>query len=639
MKGIEQKLKNLPQKPGVYLFKNAQGEVLYVGKAKNLKNRVRTYFQKGQVLEPRISIMIRQAADLDYLVVASETESLILENNFIKQYHPRYNVRLRDDKNYQFLKIDYDTEIPQIYPVRKIAPSLSPLKLGGEEKRRSRAKYFGPYTSSVRPTLQLIQRIFRLCQNKEVRERACFAYHLSRCPGVCIGKISIDAYRKVFDFVEEFLNHQQSQITKELKSQMKQAARERQFERAAILRDRLQALSHLWEKQVVVSAKKVDEDVLGLFAASAGAVINLFRIRGGRLVQRENFYMTHSNSAAPEILEKFLLQYYVEASDVPKLIFVPEHLENQGRIVQALTQTAAKNIAFIKPSRGKKAQLVKLANENARHYYERELASFEKQAQEILLKMQTVLRLPKPPERIEGYDISNLQGTNPVGSMVVFLNGQPAKSQYRKFKIKGKETPDDFAMMREMLTRRFARLSSPPFQGGGGPRSGGVVNDKTSSTTSSLRDTPPRAGGDTNTWPLPDLIIIDGGKGQLNAALKALQATSHKLIPIIGLAKRLEEIFLPGERRSVILPGDSPVLFLLQQIRDGAHRFAISFHRNRRLKSQTASHLDEIPGIGKTTKKKLLQKFGSITPIRQASLLTLAKDIGHARAKKIKELL
>lgn len=610
MSDVREKLKDLPKKPGVYLFKGADGRIIYIGKAKNLKNRVRSYFIRGSGRESRTEIMIREIQDLEYRVVSSEIESLILENILIKQEKPRYNVSLRDDKNYQFIKLDYAEEIPQIYTVRKLG-----VRTG------KNAKYFGPYTSglSVRSTLNLIKRIFRLCRNKKIGKKPCFAYHLGRCLGVCIDEISVEKYKQTFKQIEHFLAHRQTEILRDLKNEMKAAASKRQYERAAVARDKIRALEHLWERQKIVSTRNENQDFLGIHRAEKQATVTVLLVRAGKLINQENFTMDHNGAAPEEVLEKFLVQYYAETSEIPREIFVPENLLNSAQIERALTRLRGTKVKVLRPTRGKKRKLVELAKENAEIFYQREMSSFSARGgsafggENLLEGLKSLLKLPTLPRRIEGYDISNIQGTNPVGSMVVFTDARPDKSQYRKFKINVKDTPDDFAMMREVLNRRFRHhITLSPGEGREGERS--------------------------QPWPAPDLIVIDGGKGQLNVAVSVLKAINYEL-PVIGLAKRLEEIFIPGMKQSIILPNDSAVLFLLQQIRDEAHRFAVTFHRSRREKFQIRSRLDEIAGIGPTTRKKLIAKFGSSRAVREADVSAIAEITGKARAKKIKEQL
>lgn len=611
---LKKQLNNLSTKPGVYLFKNSAGEVIYVGKAKNLKNRVRSYFQESQNLPIRTAVLIQQISRIEFTVVSSEIESLILENIYIKKYKPRFNILLRDDKNYQFIKLDYDQEIPQIYPVRKISlPNQKP------------ASYFGPYTSglAVKNTLHLIKRVFRLCQNKKITAKPCFAYHLGRCPGICFGKISRAEYLAGFTEINKFLRHEHKQILVEQEKNMKRAAAQKHFEKAARLRDRLLALRHLWEKQKIISPQDFNHDYLGLFLAKTQAYISILKVRHGRLLGQENFILDHHEQNASEILNRFAMQYYQETSDLPKKIFVPVPSGHLPHLQAALQKLRQSRILIQKPARGRHAQLLKLASENAEQYSRQQLASFEKDQNAVLAALQKLLSLPRLPSRIEGFDISNLQGTNPVGSMVVFENGKPAKSRYRKFKIQNKTTPDDYAMMKEMLTRRFVHSQ---------------IGSK-----SQIQNTKSQKNSKQQ-WPLPDLVIIDGGKGQLNVALTALRISNFqfpisKQIPLIGLSKRLEEIFIPGQKAGIILPGNSPILHLLQRIRDESHRFAISFYRGRHRYELSRSRLDDIPGIGPATRKKLLKAFGSLSAIRQAPFSALEKVVGGEKAQKIQESL
>src|SRR3989344_4272754 len=565
MAKLKYKLKNIPQNPGVYLYKNRAGEIIYVGKAKNLKKRVSSYFQK-RALDPKTAALVADIRDLEYVIVSSELEAVMLENNLIKKHLPRYNVLLRDDKNWQFIKIDYEVEIPQVYAVRKV-------------DRQGPNKYFGPYTSglAVKNTLKLIKRVFHLCTNKKVGSRPCFQYHLGRCPGVCIGEAGLPSYRRSIGLVEQFLKNRQGPVLKQLQTEMAEAAKSRRFEKAAAARDKIFALRRIWEKQKIISPRPLSEDYLGLHRGGRAAIIKLFQVRDGRLVGQETFELKIGGPENDdEILQSFTAQYYAEATDRPK------------KTISLLTP----------PKRGNKLALLRLAEENAKDYFEKNFLGPEM----TLSELKTALGLSVLPRRIECYDISNLQGTNPVGSMVVFGNGEEAKSEYRKFKIKGRTVSaeglpkaDDVGMMREMLTRRF----------------------KTD-------------------WPLPDLVVIDGGRGQLNVALRVLTAY-HLRLATIGLAKRLEEIYLPGKPRPLRLPENSGALHLLQRLRDEAHRFAITFHTKRRGREQGRSRLDDIPGVGPKTKKLLLQKFGTVKTIRAASAALLAETIGPILAKRIKE--
>ncbi len=597
-KTLTAKIADLPQKPGVYIFKDAKGLVLYVGKANKLKNRVSSYFKKdgGDNRGERIRLMISLIADLTYTVTDNETESLILEKNFIKQLKPKYNVDLRDDKNYLFVKINLKDEIPTIGYERKI------------EDRN--ARYFGPYTSgiAIKDTLRWIRRIFPYCANKKVGTKPCFYYHIGKCPGVCFGKITLEEYRNNYiKKIIQFLEGRLGEILSQLQLQMKGYARAGLFEKAARVRDQIFALNRVLERQKLVYPKNIDQDVFSLHQDGT-VVVNLFQIRAGKLIQKENFVLDNAKQLpAAEILEQFLPRYYLDASSLPKEILLPAKISLEELRPAFVGKRLPK---LLTPTRGKKQELIKLGEQNAKQFLESTTDKHlleEARLLASLRELQRVLDLTDLPGRIEAYDISNIQGTNPVGSMVVFDFARPKKDQYRKFKINKKQTPDDFAMMREMLERRFARSL-----------------DKTA-------------------WPLPNLILIDGGKGQLSSALAVLKKfqlqDSRFQIPIFGLAKRLEEIFLPNRKEPIILPVNSQALFLLQRIRDEAHRFAIRYHRHLRSKGSLSSVLDEISGIGPAKKKILLQKFGSAAKVRRASLTELSAIVGSKLAEKIKASL
>jgi excinuclease ABC subunit C len=603
---LAEKIRELPKKPGVYIFKDAKGLFLYVGKAINLRNRVSSYFRPvrrslgtggkdaGQG-STRIQYMITQIADLDYAVTDNEVESLVLENNFIKQFQPKYNVRMRDDKNYLFIKINIKDEIPTIEYDRK-----------PDDKK---ARYFGPYTSSIsiKDTLRLVRRVFPYCANSKVGSKPCFYYHIQKCPGVCIGKISLEEYRSSFiGKIIKFLEGKQIEILSDLKKEMKFYARHKQFEKAARVRDQIYALNRVLERQKLVYPTKIDQDIFSIHC-EAVASINLFMIREGKLVQKENFILENTRQVSQEeILESFLAKYYLDATNLPKEILLPVKIKEIE--IKELLKRKGRNAKIFTPTKGPRTKLMELGRENAKQYLESQSDKHlleEARLLAALKELQRILELPTLPGRMECFDISNIQGSNPVGSMVVFDFGHPKKDAYRKFKINKKQTPDDFAMMSEMLERRFKR--------------------------SEEKDPAKR-------WPLPELVVIDGGKGQLSTGVKVLKQSGLN-IPIIGLAKRLEEIFLPGQTESIVLPKDSIALFLLQRIRDEAHRFAITYHRKLRSKSAVASALDQISGIGPTKKKKLLEKFGSAAKLRQASLTEIAEIVGSRLAEKIKASL
>lgn len=595
---LKSKLKDVPKKPGVYLFKDESGSVLYVGKARDLRSRLSQYFSREGDGRPQIPFLMQDARDFEYILTDNEVECLFLENNLIKKYKPRYNIMLRDDKNYAFIKIDYEPQIPQIRVIRN--------------PDGKNAKYFGPYSSAlkVRETLHILRKIFPYCANEKIGSRPCFYYYLHRCPGVCVGKISIEEYRHdTIKKIIQFLAGNILEIRREIKLQMQAAARAKQFERAASLRDQLRSIEVIEERQKAVFAQKVNWDFISSFQTADKTALNVFLIRSGKMIDRKNFILENTaNKPEAEIISAFLQKYYLENSDLPKEIFVPALPGGDPAFLKSLF--SGKKIKIEQPTRGKKAQMLKLGVQNAKEYFESWATGEASELSRTTLaldELQKVLQLPKIPFRIECFDISNIQGTNSVASMVVFENAKPKKSDYRKFKIKIDGEPNDFAMMREALSRRFSRRH-------------------TSETAAQFAA--------RQNWPLPDLLVIDGGKGQLGVA-EAVLAESGLQIPTIGLAKREEEIFTPGKSEPIVLPKSNYALQLLQRLRDEAHRFAITFHRSLRGKAAHRSALDEIPGIGPKKKKLLLKKFGSVSEIKRASSEELAQAIGRELAERL----
>ncbi len=586
---LKLKLKNVPQKPGVYLFKNAGAEVLYVGKAHNLKNRLSQYFQKNHDGRPQIPFLMQAVADFDYIVTDNDIESLFLENNLIKKHMPRFNIKLRDDKNYAFIKIDYQTEIPQIYTIRN--PDTK------------NAKYFGPYSSAhkVRETLQLLRKIFHYCGNAKISNKPCFYFHLHRCPGICVGKISLEEYQATIDKIALFLSGNISAVKKDVQKQMLAAARTKKFETAAELRNQLRSLAVIEERQKIIFAQKVNWDFISLFQTIDKAAINVFVIRAGKMIDRKNFIMQDTdNQNAAEIISAFAQSYYLRSADLPAEVY----LEALPKDLDLLLTSSGKKLKIAKPRRGKKSALIKLGRENAKEFFEswtREQAGETARSSLALAELKKILKLEKLPARIECFDISNIQGTNSVASMVVFENGKAKKSDYRKFKIKNDGQPNDFAMMRETLLRRFSLA---------------------------------HLDGTLKAWPLPDLLVIDGGKGQLGVAMDVLDQQDLQ-IPTIGLAKREEEIFVPGKAQALRLPESNYALQLLQRLRDEAHRFAITFHKKLRAKQAQHSRLDEISGIGAKKKKLLLNKYGSIKNIKRAEEKELRAMLGARAAGEL----
>lgn len=632
MSQLKDKLQEVPRKPGVYKFLSNEGVVLYVGKAKNLRARLSQYFNHTDT-RLQLPFLMAEATDFEYIVVRTELESLFLENTLIKEYLPPYNIQLRDDKSYAFIEIDYSAEIPQLSYARKTT----------QDKQK---KYFGPYTSvkKIMHTLDVARKIFHFCSNKQVGQRPCFYYFLHRCPGVCIGQVSLTEYKKHFQKIELFLSGQTKSIKKQLKIDMVTLAKQKKFELAARTRDQFQALSSLEEKQITIFTQNVSWDFVSVFIDDLNACVNLFKVREGKLRDNENFIFQNTIAIAKEnrpqeVIQKFLETYYADTTDLPKEIFVQHSPSNEAVVRQLLKSRRKNNIKLSVPAIGDKQKLISMGVTNAQECllkWQQSQATNIDNMNQILQELQDLLKLPNRPARIECYDISNTQGTNPVASMVVFRDGLPQKSEYRKFKITTKQTPDDFAMMREALTRRLTRVavSSPPLEG------------EPEGVEISTSPNPSLKGGGTKTqnspmkdnWPTPDLIIIDGGKGQLGVAVEVLKELKLK-IPVIGLAKRIEEIFRPHNSVPIVLDHSNPVLQLLQRLRDEAHRFGITFHRSLRSKQAVKSALDTIPGIGPATKKLLKQKIGTINQIKQASFEELTNLIGKSKADIIKRSL
>ncbi|APF19443.1 UvrABC system protein C [Caldithrix abyssi DSM 13497] len=588
---LEDKLSRIPAKPGCYLFKDQSGAILYVGKANVLKNRVRSYFQKSRPFHPRLNALVKKIADIEWIVTDSEVEALILENNLIKEHKPRYNVNLRDDKTYPFIRITSE-DFPQVFVTRKIV--------------RDGSEYFGPYTDvkNVRYVLKTLRQIFpiRSCKfqlTPQVIEKKkvdlCLDYYIKKCKGPCQGLQSKEDYARMIEQVRKFLRGKTDELSKELKRQMADLAARMEFEEAALVRDRLKALEQYRNNQKIVQGDFKDRDVFAIALEDQDACTVVFKIREGKIIGKQHFYLKQvgwKNDA--EVLEEFLNQYYFSNQDRPQEIFVQTALESASALESWLTRESGRRVRVVTPQRGEKHKLVQMAVKNARFLLDELQLQKMKKEQTVhftVLALHRDLNLPKPPLIIECFDISNIQGSDAVASMVCFENGKPKKSEYRRFKINTKQTPDDFAMMREVIGRRYRRL----------------LDEKKR---------------------LPDLIVVDGGKGQLSSAVQVLKQLGLEDQPVIGLAKRLEEVFVPGEKESRILPEKSSGLRLLQQIRDEAHRFAVTFHRKRRSKRTLHSTLDDIPGVGPTRRQKLLRVFGSVKNVAAASKHELMSKAG-----------
>jgi len=591
LKGI---LDTLPVKPGCYIMKNASGEVIYVGKAVNLRSRVRSYFQEHADHERKVLKLVAQITDLEWIVVGSELEALILEMNLIKKHRPRFNVRLKDDKRYPYIKVHLASAFPKVTITRQMVSDGS--------------RYFGPYTSvwAVHQTLDLLRHIFPyLTCDREITgrdARPCLYYDIKLCSGPCIGAIDRAGYNQLISDLCAFLDGRTDPIVSRLQQEMNTAAQELNFEKAALLRDQLQSIERVVEKQKVITSDQSDSDVLAIARADNEACVQVFFVRNGRLMGREYFVMEGTEELPDDqVMAEFIKQFYTEAAVIPDRVLLPNEVEEAQIIRQWLnTRRGGNKVELRVPHRGTAHELVKMATENAVETLQALRSQWEadknKQTQ-ALSEIQQALNLPEPPNRIECYDISNTQGTASVGSMVVFEQGTPSRGHYRHFNIKTVSGADDFASMEEVLTRRFKRWQSAQEKQGLG------------------------AKPDPSFALLPDLLIVDGGKGQLGRAVNVLAAFNlAEVVPVAGLAKQQEELFQPGRSDSVVLPRHSQGLYLLQRIRDEAHRFAITAHRKARGKVGVASRLDAVPGIGPARRRALLQQFGDIESIRQASL-------------------
>ena len=615
-KGFTDRLAATPAGPGVYLMRDEQGNVLYVGKAASLRNRLRSYFASQSGLEHKIRNMVARVADFDFIVTETDTEAVILECNLIKQHKPPYNARLKDDKSYPFIKIDYSEDFPQIYITRHVTKDGS--------------RYFGPFASaySVRRTLALLKKLFpyRSCTKTITGNdpRPCLDYFIHRCVGPCIGAVDSRQYADVIDQVIMFLEGKADKVAKSIGARMYEAAEAQEFERAAALRDQLRAIESVHEGQKVLHLTNENMDVLAVAPGLAEAMVQVFFVRQGKLVGRDQFVMAGTAQDGPaKILGAFVGQFYDANPYVPSRILLQHPLEDADAIQEWLEHKRGGRVVLHVPQRGEKRRLVQMVSENAVQGLEQLKV---KQANDgdlpsAMEELQEALSLPRSPRRIECYDISNIQGSNPVGSMVTFEDGKPRKSDYRRFKIKSVDGVDDYSMMREVLTRRFKRLAKS--QNGAGDSA----------------DKPDEA---RSAWSSPpDLVLIDGGKGHLGAALQVFLELGIDGIPLSSLAKENEELFVPHTPEPIVLPRTSQALFLVQRLRDEAHRFAITFHRQRRSKRATASVLDDVSGIGPKRRRMLLRKFGSVTGIREATLDDIAAVPGMTvkLARRLKEYL
>jgi excinuclease ABC subunit C len=586
---IESQLKRVPQRAGVYLFRNAQGDVLYVGKAKSLRPRVRSYFQPGSS-DTRQGI--RQMADrvetIETIVTQSEVEALHLEQSLVKRHRPPFNVRLRDDKSFPYIAVTVEDDYPRVMFTR--------------ERHRRGVVYFGPYANAkkVRETLDVLNRVFRYrpCEGPQPGRHSgipCLDFHIERCHAPCVGYISKDDYGELIEQVIEFLSGDDRPIRRRLEQQMREAAAEERFEDAARYRNRLAAIERLSERQAVERKSIGTIDVIGVAVSEQRAAVQVFPLREGRMVDRYSFHLENAaGEDVDEVLEQFCLEYYGSAPSIPPQILVPRGSGDTDALAEFLSERRGSRVEVRAPERGEKRRLQELAQQNAQLALESETFVAEtKRARrvEALEELREALNLESLPIRIECFDISNIQGQEVVGSMVVFEDGVAKKGHYRKFTIRGVDGQDDFKSMNEVIARRFSRLAADP------------ASEQWNESFAAA----------------PNLVVIDGGKGQLSAALAAMQELDLPRVAVIALAKRIEEVFVPGRAEPVLLPASSPGLQLLQRIRDEAHRFAITFHRQRRDASARESVFDQLEGVGPARRRALLQHFGSFERVVGAS--------------------
>lgn len=588
---IREALAVLPDKPGVYLMHDKDGKVIYVGKAVVLKNRVRSYFRNLASHTPKVRAMVAKIADIETIVTSSEVEALILECNLIKKYRPRYNIMLKDDKSYPYLKVTLNEEFPRLYVTRR--------------KMRDGAKYYGPYADAgaMHATVKLLRSMFplRTCRTMNA-ERPCLNYHIKRCLAPCAGLVSKEEYGNMIKSVCMVLDGRTAELERDLKRRMQEAADNYAFEEAARLRDQLQAVMRLNEQQKAVTGQDSDMDIIGFAKDMTGICIQIFFVRKGKLLGRDNFFLQDDGESEQEVITAFVKQYYNEALYIPREIALPvlPDAEEQGVIEQWLAEKAQRKAELVRPQRGVKKDLLHLANDNAAKLLEERLRKGQlslKNDVQAAEELQQALGLPNPLERMDCFDISHTQGSETVASMVVFRNGSISKKDYRRYKIVSAEgKPDDFKSMQEVVYRRYKDYED-----------------------------------------LPSLVVIDGGKGQLSSALEVIRGLGLHDLPVIGLAKREEEIFKEGQSESILLDRDSAALHLIQRIRDEAHRFAITYHRKLRGKRNLVSVLDHVEGIGSKRRQELWKAFKTLDEMKVASVEELAavESMNYAAAQKL----
>jgi len=611
-KEMETKLKNLPDTPGVYIMKDQSGKIIYIGKAVSLKNRVRQYF-RATGHTGKVGAMVSNISDFEYILTDTEVEALILECNLIKKHRPKYNILLKDDKHYPYIEVTTEEEYPRIRLTRKI--------------KKDKNRYFGPYTSAkaVRETMEAIRKIFpiRTC-NRKIREgqpaeRPCLNYYIRQCWGPCRGNVKKADYQAMIKDVCRFLDGRQEDLLDEFRRKMTEAAENLQFERASVLRDQIRAVEKILEGQKIISTSMKDQDVIALFQGFNRTAVQVFLIRGGKLISSERHILEETGETEQkDIIDSFLKQFYADSSYFPREIWIQQDIDDHKVIEEWLSERKGSKVTIRCPQRGEKHKLVQMAERNAEETlktYERKEEREKERTEGAVLELKEALNLDHAPVRMEAFDISNTQGAQSVASMVVFENGRPARKEYRRFRIKTVEGPNDFASMAEVVERRFRR---------------GL--DERKKLKEEGRDF---SEGKFSRF--PDLIIIDGGKGQLGAALESMSKLGVDSIPTFGLAKKFEELYARGESDPIILPRSSNALHLVQRIRDEAHRFAITFHRSLRDKNDLHSVLLDVPGIGPKRMKELMKTFGSVERMKKADLEELSRVNGmnHKAAESL----
>jgi excinuclease ABC subunit C len=608
---IKRRLRAVPEGPGVYLFRDSRAQVIYVGKALRLRDRLRSYFTPGYGETARVAELVRKVFDFEFVTTANEVEALVLECNLIKNYRPRFNIRLKDDKNYLYLKLPVTEEFPRVHYSRRV--------------QKDGALYFGPYTSaqSLRGTVKSIRQLlpFRTCSDEIFKQgKVCLDFHIKRCPGPCERRISSEDYKARIHEVALFMEGRSDTLVHELKDRMGGAAGRLDFENAARYRDQLQSIERIADRQKVLTRGRDDQDLVAYARSGVDVFVEVAYVRQGKMVGHDGHALDGAGDAVEgELLRGFLLQYYASATHIPRSIILPGAVEEPDLLTGWLSERRGGQVTIEVPQRGRKRALVTQLAETAAQELEqlRIQADYDRSRTEpMLAALADALGLEDPPKRIECYDISNIQGDSAVGAMVVFEDGRPRNDHYRHFKIKFVPGPNDFAMLQEVLRRRLERLESAQRR-----EDADVVGDRSFTSR-------------------PDLILIDGGKGQLSAALEVLESAGYADIPTFALAKEREEIFAPGRSEPIVQERNSPGMFLVQRIRDEAHRFAITHHRKVRSRKALTSPLDSVEGIGPARKRALLRHFGSVQAIREAAVEDIvALGVPARIAKRMKETL